>query len=167
MVVNLDTLSSAVGKSRDSRVLIEYAGVLAQLLLCFGIADETPKQEAMFLRLPAVHRDDVVDLSGQDPEDPSGLDDDLAVENLVPRDLRYSTLLEEAVDLQSTDESDKSGINQEKTQFSPRSLGLQFMKIPQDLGSVINFARSRKITLTGLVSWATGYISSKIPPSWS
>ncbi|TVY23471.1 Acyl-CoA ligase [Lachnellula hyalina] len=36
--------------------------------LCYGIIDQAPEKEAHFLRLPAIHRDDVVEFCGQSPK---------------------------------------------------------------------------------------------------
>lgn len=45
--------------------------------LCYGIIDQTPEKEAHFLRLPAIHRDDVTEFCGQSPDDQSEDEDSL------------------------------------------------------------------------------------------
>jgi hypothetical protein len=47
--------------------------------LCYGIIDQTPDKEAHFLRLPAIHRDDVAEFCGQSAEDETGDDDALII----------------------------------------------------------------------------------------
>ncbi|PVH71985.1 hypothetical protein DL98DRAFT_86411 [Cadophora sp. DSE1049] len=220
-----------------------YHTVEAHPSLCYGILDETPEREAVFLRLQAIHRDDVAEFHDQDPADPAAIDDDLAITNLleksharmlldghrkpswravvfkhgsrwdsgdsskiqkvsiaflanhaiadglshvnfhrtllhffndpgtkdcvwpynVPRDMRCPILLEDAVDLQSRDENDKSEINYGSTSvwsganmFLPSieeyASGLRFITIPQnEIGKAVKFSRSRNITLTGLI----------------
>ncbi|KAH7324096.1 hypothetical protein BKA65DRAFT_436364 [Rhexocercosporidium sp. MPI-PUGE-AT-0058] len=220
-----------------------YQTVQAHPSLCYGILDETPEREAVFLRLQAIHIDDVAEFSGHDPQDSAAIDDDLVITNLleksharmlldghrkpawravvlkhgsqwdsgsiskvqkvsiaflanhaiadglshvnfhrsllhffndpgtkdcvwpynVPCDLRSPNLLEDAVDLQSSDENDKSEISYGSTSvwsganiFLPSiedyESGLRFITIPHnDIGKVVKYSRSRKITLTGLI----------------
>ena len=60
-----------------------YHTVAAHPSLCYGILDETPEREAVFLRLQAIHRDDVAELYDQDPEDPAASDVDSAITSLL------------------------------------------------------------------------------------
>lgn len=53
--------------------------------LCYGILDQTTEREAVFLRLQAIHRDDVAEFYDQDTQDPAASDDDLAITTLLER----------------------------------------------------------------------------------
>lgn len=94
----------------------------------------------------------------------------------VPRDLRTPILLEEVVDLRITDENDKSNINY----FSPSiwsganmflpsvedyESGLRFITVPQaEVKKVVDFCRSRKITLTGMLhGLLVAFLSKHVP----
>jgi Alcohol acetyltransferase len=66
---------------RFSRAL--YQTVRYHPSLCYGIVDQTPEREAVFMRLPAIYYEDVVHFRGQDLQDPSEQDDDRAIETLL------------------------------------------------------------------------------------
>ncbi|OKL58493.1 hypothetical protein UA08_06362 [Talaromyces atroroseus] len=66
---------------RFSRAL--YQTVQYHPSLCYGIVDQTQEREAVFLRLPAIYYEDVVDFRGQDIQDPSEEDDDRAIEAML------------------------------------------------------------------------------------
>lgn len=226
--------------------------------LCYGILDETPDREAVFLRLPVVHRDDVAEFCGQGVSEEPADDDDLAIRRLlersharllleghrkpawravvfkhggfwnsgsdipktqrvsiaflanhaiadglshinfhrswlhffnnpearvcvwpynVPRDLRCPILLEDVVDLQSTDENDKSSINygspslwSGSDMFLPSveeyESGVRFITIPAaHISNIVNFTRSQKVTLTGIIhGLVVAFLSKYVPP---
>ncbi|CZR70228.1 uncharacterized protein PAC_20129 [Phialocephala subalpina] len=81
----------------------------------------------------------------------------------VPRNLRCPILLEDVVDLLSRDENDKvdidymsptvwSGENMFLNSVEDYESGLRFITVHQDhIGKLLNFCRSNKITLTGLL----------------
>ncbi|KAH9205629.1 hypothetical protein DL95DRAFT_490398, partial [Leptodontidium sp. 2 PMI_412] len=62
-----------------------YHTVEAHPSLCYGILDETSEREAVFLRLQAIHRDDIAEFYSQNPEEPASIDDNLAITNLLEK----------------------------------------------------------------------------------
>lgn len=51
--------------------------------LCYGIVDQTAEREAIFLRLPALYQDEIVEFCGQDLPNPSEEEDNKAIETLL------------------------------------------------------------------------------------
>ncbi|KAK0123963.1 hypothetical protein ONS95_008951 [Cadophora gregata] len=62
-----------------------YHTVEAHPSLCYGILDQTPDREAVFLRLQAIYRDDVAEFHDQDPGEQRANDVDSAITSLLER----------------------------------------------------------------------------------